>query len=229
MAALLESTDRDVVAISAARRHEHEDEDAFVARASTDLARAGVDAVWLCVPPGPHVPLLVRAALAAHLHTIVEKPWNYGADAVSALAREHRLVVAVDFEYCFLDGVRRWHDEAIAAAGDLTFGGRFAVAGGNRLGISALDNLGSHLVAIQRHAAPTAPIASLDCAYDRAPERRVWLDRGGERVAEVDFTDNDEPILQRFVDGFEDAWSSGRFPLDIEFAAGVAGAVRALG
>jgi hypothetical protein len=230
IAAMLESTGRRVIAASALRRRAEEDDDVFVAAAADAFGRLEVDAAWLCVPPGPHVPALARAALVAGLHVVAEKPWNYGSiptETIAAIAAERGRVVGVDFEYCLLDGVQRWRDNVLADDA-LTFGGRFVVAGDNRLGVSALDNLGSHLVAMQRYAVPQASIATIECAYGGTPERRVWLDRAGTRVAELDFRGNDEPILQRFVAAFEQAWSGTPFALDLAFATAVERVVRAL-
>jgi hypothetical protein len=230
VASMLEATERRVITTSAPRAEAGTDDDELLARATDAFTTLGVDAAWLCVPPGPHVPPLARAALAAGLHVVVEKPWNYGPDAthaVSTLAAARGLTVAVDFEYCLLDGVRRWRDEAFADDA-LTFGGRFVVPGDDRLGISALDNLGGHLVAIRQYAAPQAAIATVDCAYGGDPAREVWLDRAGTRVATLDFLRSDEPILQRVAAAFEHAWSGAPCALDLELAAGVDREVRAL-
>src|SRR5450755_3074028 len=39
------------------------------------MAATGADIAWLCIPPGPHIPLIAEAALVARLHVVVEKPW----------------------------------------------------------------------------------------------------------------------------------------------------------
>jgi hypothetical protein len=78
-----------------------------------------------------------------------------------------------------------------------------------------LQNLGSHLAAIRRHAAPRSQIAELVCAYEAPEQRRVWLDEES-----IDFLDNREPLIQRFVEGFED--TAEEFPFDLDFGLAVA-------
>jgi len=51
------------------------------------LARADIDLVSICTPTDTHVGL-VRAAIAARKHVLVEKPTALDADAIDALARE---------------------------------------------------------------------------------------------------------------------------------------------
>jgi len=51
------------------------------------LARADIDLVSICTPTDTHVDL-VRAAIAARKHVLVEKPTALDANAIDALARE---------------------------------------------------------------------------------------------------------------------------------------------
>ncbi len=220
---VLDGQHRRVAVVSDARRRPDESSTGYTARLGGSLGAAGAQIAWLCVPPGPHVPALTHAALDAGLHVIAEKPWRYPeeTETLARMARSAGLVVGVDFEYCLLDGVQRWAAEQEKGAG-LRFGGEFTVTAGNRLGISAADNLGSHLLAIRELAAPAAEIGDITCGYERSPARRVWLDGPGGRIAEIDFADNTEPIMQRFVAGFEDAVDGGTFALDLAFAQRVA-------
>ncbi len=220
---VLDGERRRVAVVGEARRRPDESPTGYTARLGDALGSSGAQIAWLCVPPGPHVPALTRAALGAGLHVIAEKPWCYPDETatLASLARSAGRIVGIDFEYCLLDGVQRWAAQLEQGAG-LRFGGEFSVATGNRLGISAADNLGSHLLAIRELAVPAAEIGEIDYGYERSAARRVWLDGPAGRVAEVDFADNTEPIMQRFVTGFEAAIDGGAFPLDLAFAERVA-------
>lgn len=227
---MLEADGRRCVVVEQVRRRADERLDAYAKRMADELRLARVDLAWVAVSPGEHVPVQVRAALEAGLHVIVEKPWSYtpeDTDAVLAAQRSAGRLVAVDYEYCLLDAVQQWRTQYSDAA-DLVFGGRFVLAREDRQGIAAMDNLGSHLLAIREYAVPRAAVGAIRCGYLGAPERRVWLDGPGGRVAEVDFSDHGEPILQRFVAAVEQARDHGEIAFDIAFAQRVARSVVAV-
>src|ERR1035437_3170243 len=62
---------------SGLRRGTNESTGAHESRLAQTFSDSPAQIVWLCVPPGAHVPVLIRAAFAAGLHVIVEKPWGY--------------------------------------------------------------------------------------------------------------------------------------------------------
>ena len=180
------------------------------------MRASGAQAAWLCVTPGPHVAPMVKAGIEAGVHVVAEKPWMCSKDETESLARAaraHGIRLGVHFEYCLLDAVESWRERYQDMRG-LRFGGRFTVSRADRLGVPAMENLGSHLAAIHRYAVPHAEITELVCAYDAANERRVWIEEES-----IDFLENREPLIQRFVRRFED---SAEFPFGIEFAARVA-------
>jgi hypothetical protein len=184
---------------------------------------------WLCLPPGPHIPLIVEAALSAGLHVIVEKPWLTSSAETARLfeaARNAARLVAVHYEYCFCREVESWRKQLQGGAG-LQFYGRFTVDRPDRLGIPAAENLGSHLLAIREYAVPHAQVAEIHCGYELPNERQVWLEREGNVTGAINFLSN-EPVLQRFIDRFESALHGPDFPLDLNFAARVAAALSEL-
>jgi len=186
----------------------------------TDTMRAsGAQAAWLCVPPGPHVAPMMNAAIEAGLHAIAEKPWmcsEVETQSLAGAARARGVRLGVHFEYCLLDEIESWRERFHAVRG-LRFGGRFTVSHADRLGIPALENLGSHLLAIRRYASPHSELSELFCAYNSADERRVWIENES-----VDFLENRQPVIQRFIRKFEAPIQDAEFPLRIEFASQVA-------
>jgi predicted dehydrogenase len=179
----------------------------------TDAMRvSGAQAAWLCVTPGPHVAPMMMAAIEAGVHVVAEKPWLCSKDETESLAgaaRARGVRLGVHFEYCLLDAIESWRERYQDVRG-LRFGGRFTVSRADRLGVPALENLGSHLAAIHRYAAPHSEITELVCAYEATDERRVWIEDES-----IDFLENREPLIQRFVQRFED---SAEFQFGIEFA-----------
>lgn len=206
---VLESEGRRVGCIQDTRRDAAELADA--------LGASDCQAAWLCITPGPHVPGMVDAAIQAGLHVIAEKPWMCSTaetEALVAAAAKAGVRLGVHFEYCLLHEVERWR-ERFHDVRELRFGGRFTTSRGDRLGIPAMQNLGSHLAAIRRYAVPQSEIAELVCAYNAPDERRVWVDEES-----IDFSRNEEPLIQRFVRRFED--TADPFPFDLEFGLHVA-------
>ena len=202
------------------RREVGESDDDYEARMARSFATSAAQIAWLCVPPGAHVPLLVRAALAAGFHVIVEKPWNYSREATAALQRigdTKKLKIGVHFEYCFLSGVGRWRGE-YARRGDLRFSGIFTTSVSDHMGVSAMQNLGSHLFSIHEFAVPNATIEEIRCGYDSVNQRTVWLESGKERVAEIDLLAHQEPIIQRYLARLESSLRGENFPIDLGFA-----------
>lgn len=221
---------RRTACIAATRPDIGEDDVSYSERMTSAMAAAGAHIAWLCLPPGPHIPLIAGAALAAGLHVIVEKPWLASAAETARLqelARDAGRMVAVHYEYCFLSEIEIWRQQLQGGAG-LRFGGQFTVDRSDHLNIPATENLGSHLLAIREHAVPQADVNEIHCGYELPDERRVWLERDGRETAAVDFTRSTEPVIQRFIDRFDAGVRGADFPLDLNFASRVAVALSAV-
>lgn len=220
---------RRCVFIEDARRETTETYSDYKQRLAKRMADSGSHIAWLCTLPGPHVPLLVEAAIGAGLHVIAEKPWPYSPNEtrlLQNLAAATGRQVGVHFEYCLLDAVEKWRNRFDRGAG-LQFGGRFHLRGPDRLGIPAADNLGCHLLAVREYAVPQSGLAEISCEYERADERRVWLEKNHREIAPIDFLVSKEPIIQRYVAKFELGLDGTSFPFDLEFAARTAAALSA--
>jgi predicted dehydrogenase len=213
-----------VTCIEGARRRTDESPSGYQSRLSESLKATGAQISWICVPPGPHIPLMAEAALNAGLHVIAEKPWlNSRAETkpLLDLASRRELIFGVHYQYCLLEAVEAWGRDLNAGAG-LEFNGRFRTSRADRLGMDALDNLGSHLMAIWNYAVPHARVATITCGYESVDERKVWLEKAAKCVASIDFLENREPIVQRFIERVEGVITGEPFPFGIEFALRVA-------
>lgn len=227
---ILAAENRHVAVIPETRRTSEETDPAYRSRLADAMRASDAQIAWLCVLPGPHVPLMIDAVLDAGLHVVTEKPWQASHGVTSALIARakslHRLT-AVHFEYCLLDEVNRWRRDFQSGIG-LRFGGRFYLSRPDHTGMCAIDNLGSHLLAIRAYAAPKSSLQEIRCGYEQPDKRCVWLEKRNTRVAFIDLLANREPIIQRFIAKVEASLEGADFPLDLEFALRVANDAEAL-
>jgi hypothetical protein len=230
MQSLLAAENRRVTSIPETRRAPGETDSAYRSRLAEAMRASDAQFAWLCVLPGPHVPLMIDAALDAGLHIIAEKPWQGSQRLTSSLVARakslHRLI-AIHFEYCLLEEVERWRRDFHSGTG-LHFGGRFFLSRPDHTGMSAMDNLGSHLLAIRAYAAPKSALQEVRCGYDQPDERSVWLEKGNTRVAFINLLENKERIIQRFIAKVEASLEGADFPFDLGFGSRVANDAEAL-
>jgi hypothetical protein len=132
-------------------------------------------------------------------------------EALAAAAEKSGIRLAVHFEYCLLDEIEAWRAQ-YRNASRLRFGGGFAIARPGPAAVPAVQNLGSHLLAIRRYAVPNSEVLELACAYDSPDERRVWVETDSGLRDELDFLCNRQPIIQRFIRKFEAAIDGADFP-----------------
>lgn len=178
-----------------------------------------VDVLWIAVPPVAQE-AVVEASLATRCHLVVEKPWLASAAltaSIGANLRNENRHVAVHFEYCYLSELA-----PLAASPDFQgtadFLGAFETAKANRLKIPALQNLGIHIAAIRRRWFSSARLVNVEAAYGTRERRLIELASRGMKTG-VDFTNQRQPVIQRFIEDFESHIRTGtRFPLDLEFA-----------
>ncbi len=219
-----------VESIQGGRCQPTEGPSAYKLRLSQRFEETRAQVAWICIPPGPHIPAMAEAALNAGLHVIAEKPWLCSRSQTIPLldlASRKKLIFGVHYQYCLLGAVEAWRREFNSGAG-LEFSGCFAVSRPNRLGIDAIDNLGSHLMAIWNYAVPEARVSELVCGYEMPEARKVCLKKRGVCLTSVDFSENPEPIIQSFVERVDRAVTGATFPFGIDFALRVAESIEAL-
>jgi hypothetical protein len=221
---------RRTISLEQTRRGPAESESDYKSRLRDALTATGTHIAWLCLAPGPHIRLIVEAAVSAGVHVVVEKPWlcsRAETDSLLALSRAAGCLVAIHYEYCLLEGVEAWRRDLHQRA-DLSFRGRFLLRRPDHSGIPAIDNLGAHLLAIRAYAVPRSALAEIQCGYELPDERRVSVEKSGENVASIDFLANKEPIIQRFIARLEAALDGADFPFDLGLADRVADEVASL-
>ncbi len=230
MRSVLEGELRKVAMLGETRIGVSDSDTDYIARVSEGMRASRAQIAWLCLPPGRHIPLILRGAFEAGLHAIVEKPWltsRKETEDLIALGNAKHLRAGVHFEYCLHHEVELWRRQFAGGAG-LRFGGRFGLDREDHTGLPPVDNLGCHFIAVRNYAVPEATIENLQCEYRVADERRVWLKKGDAQVASIDFLENQQPIIQRFLARFERAIDGTEFPWDLSFGLHVAEELAAL-
>ncbi len=231
MKGTLESLGRGTVVVGETRRRDGESEEEWSLRLETALGATKAEISWVCLPPGPHVAGTVRASIALGMSVVAEKPWDRDAQETKSLKKEAErrgVITGVHFEYCFLDEVTKWRREFYRGKG-LRFGGRFVVPERkDPNSMPANQNLGSHLLAAKEYAVPDAETDEVVCGYGDRAERRMWIQKEGKEIGAVNFLENRQPIIQRFIAAFEGARERGSFEMDLEFGVRVAEAVARL-
>jgi hypothetical protein len=224
MRPIISGEGRSVGTIEETRQKPSESEAVYVSRLAQAMKTSGAQIAWLCVSPGPHVPLMIQTAIESGLHVVVEKPW-YGSSEqtrqLQRLARENKRLIAVDFEYLVLEEVEKWKQEFHPGAG-LRLGGRFFLSRSDQTGISPMDNLGCHMLAIREYAVPSSELSEIRCGYERPDERLIWIERDNQRLSSIDLFNHRQPIVQRFMKKVEAALDGAAFPFDLDFAFRVA-------
>jgi hypothetical protein len=230
MTSILAGENRSVASIQETRRGASESSSDYRSRLASRLAATGAQIAWLCVPPGPHVLPMLEACAESGVHAVVEKPW-FGSpeetQAIQSFAHKNGIRLGVHYEYCMLEEVESWRIKLKMGVG-LSFGGRFHHSRPNHLGISELDNLGTHLLSIRAYAVPESRVSEIVCAYEMPDQRQVWIEKEGKRIESLDLLPNTQPIIQRFMTKFEAALEGAAFELDLSFALRVAADVAAL-
>ena len=224
MKIILAAESRLFTSIEESRRARAEDHRAYHDQLLSAFRACDAKIAWLCVPPGEHIPVMMKAAVEAGLHVVAEKPWLCSPEEtrdLQALGKAHHALLAVHYEYCLMETVERWRQEWNGGAG-LRFGGCMKVPRPDHIGLPALDNLGSHLFSIHEYCVVNSEITEIDCAYEQPDDRRVWLQKNTKPIAEIDLLANKEPIIQRFISRVEAAIRGSDFPFGLPFALRVA-------
>lgn len=196
------------------RRPHAESWDDYLERWQAQLADEQGDIAWIATPPGDHVPILARAALLADKHVIIEKPWlGTRADAIALveLAARRNRCLAVNYQYLYLEHVQRVAKfRRTILAGNVYCKMCFTIPKPPRSGLTVLQNLGSHLFAIRLFLSENAIVSELElgCRMDNRRMFTIWGERG-KKTDHFDFSNNEEPILQRFVRSFVNAVDGG--------------------
>jgi predicted dehydrogenase len=224
---ILAGEGRRSVFIEGTRRNPSESESDYKIRLAARITESASQIAWFCTSPGPHVSLMAEAAITAGLHVIIEKPWlltHSETEPLARLAASKRVLAAVHYQYCLLEGVEKWRTQFDRSAG-LIFSGHFCVDRPDHLRVPAIDNLGCHLFAIRQYAVPKSVPGEIRCAYEQTDRRRVWIADDHRTVASIDFLGSNEPIIQRYIATFEAALGGASFGFDLDFAASTAEAL----
>src|SRR5207245_3337404 len=84
-------------------------------------------------------------------------------------------------------------------AAGLRFSSVFHHSRSGHLGLPAMDALAMHLLAMREYAVHNSVVEQIDCGYELADARRVWLEDAGQTMAIIDFLESAVPLIPRYV------------------------------
>ena len=162
------------------------------------------DIVWVSIPPGQQYEA-VKSVLIAGKHAVIEKPWMVNTEKTHSLiqlADEKNLNIAVHYQYCFLDKFSDLREKFDFSDKNIIFSGIFNTSKKDRISIPALHNFGCHLLAIKNYYFPNAQLGEIKTGYDMDDQRSMTIQIKSTDYS-INFLNNQEPLIQRFIDGFE--------------------------
>jgi len=221
---VLRGEGRTVAILTDTRRPPAESHEGYRLRLSQGIRASGAQVAWLCVPPGDHLAAMLEAVIDAGVHAVIEPPLRLSVDQTNEWAgrfSSNAKVVGVHYEYCLLDQLNQWTSEYRGGEG-YRFAGVLRHSRRDQLGLPAMEVLGTHLLSIREFAASNAAMGQIDCGYELADVRRVWLELGQRKLGEIDFTHSREPLIQRYVARLEEALAGAEFAFGLQFAGRVA-------
>ncbi len=214
-----------VISFDISRRHKSETRKNYKNNIKRYLQRniEQVDVIWIAVPPKDQ-DILIESVLDYGKHVIVEKPWMCDQMVTSELVNHAKFVdrqVAVHYQYCYLDALKHVPFALHNSQDGMYFWGEFCISRSNRLSIPAIYNLGTHLLAIKELYFPDAFIKGIHTGYNMLDKRRIRI-QSTTQCYEIDFQNNNEPLIQRFIFDFENHLNSKKeFPLNLMFSLNI--------
>lgn len=218
---MLHSEGREVVPLNVSRPNSYLSLSKYQDQIKKEIIDKASDAniIWIAIPPGQQE-IAVKCALELSKNVIVEKPWLADAEVTKSLiklAQKNGCQIRVNFQLCYLSLLPvlqlKYKNKE-----NVIFSGSFSISRDNRLSVEAMYNLGSHLVAIHDYMFPFSEIGNLTCNYNTEDIRFFSLESADE-IDVVDIGNNEEPLLQVFIEEFERSLRGEDQPkLGLEFA-----------
>jgi hypothetical protein len=227
---VLQSERRQVAVFGETRIGVGESVGEYQTRLAQAMESSGASVAWLCLPFGSWIPTMSAAAMSSGLDVIAECPWLCTpevTESLMSLEKKQGRILSVHYEYCMLDEIGAWCKEFRNGSG-CRFNGIFKINRPGRHGSVASLQLGSHLLSMWRFGVPEATLGEIQCSYESADERTVWLSRGEVTVSRIDFLANTQPLIQRFIYAFEEGFHRRKAIFGLEFAKRIATEVRGL-
>lgn len=183
------------------------------------------DVLWIAIPPIMQYDISLIATKLGY-HQIFEKPWLVSrnkTNSLISLMKEYKLTASVHYQYCYMGKLPGFAEKISDSQAKLKMRGEFTTSRGDRLGVSHLDNLGSHLVSIWLYYFPHIDNLYLETNYNSQNKRNIQIyDKENNLVDSLDFLFNNEHLVQKYILDFEASIVDNKqFKLDMVFASNV--------
>lgn len=218
---ILKNFNREVIQVNFSRRSSSQSETNYRKKVVEAIYNAPkhLDTAWIAVPPGDQY-VLVDVALERGWNVIIEKPLDIKSEKIKLLdrkAKKFSLQIGIHYQYCYLDIFNKLSLD-LDFKKYTQFSGKFNVENQNILDIDPLSNLASHLFAIKLLHFPFASIKNIETSYNSPADRSILLQTKIKNY-NINFTENSEPLIQRFILDFEKSINLHYlFKLNLNFA-----------
>lgn len=184
-----------------------------------------VNVVWAATAPINQYHI-ADIAFFSGFDVILEKPWLLSEDQEGRLALAQvkaEKFISVNYQYCFLSILSRISDISCRGDGGV-FKGSFRTPTTDRFGVGAMENLGSHFVAVYLKHFSSARLERIEAAYDSVVISRqieLSLPVFGARFI-IDFLQKSEDILSKYIQDVEACLVNRTCPsIDLDMAVRV--------
>ena len=183
-----------------------------------------VDIVWIAVPSNEKF-YLVNECIKNDLNIILEKPWLYSlvkSKKIIKLQETKKLQIGVHYEYLYLKKLISLRKKNFFNKKEICFNGIFNVNSKKHPEISPLYELGSHLMSIKLLYFNKTRIKKFECSYNKSVLREVKLINDKKERLSVNFTNNKELIIQKYIDDYEKKLlNKEKYNINLKFACNV--------
>jgi hypothetical protein len=218
---ILKLTNNDVFKVPIKSPNKYKNYESYVAALKKILKKfkKKCNIIWLAISPNEKIQFdVVKLCIENNFNLIIEKPWlvnKKNTAHLKQLQKKHKILVGFNFEYLYLDFFKQVHKHLFHDKSTVSLD--FHVKNIKLKNIH-FNELGSHLLAIKKYFFKDIKKLKITTGFKKNL-RRVVINKNKINEKILDFTNNNEPLIQRFVTDFlKHLKKKKKYPLDFNLA-----------
>lgn len=198
---ILKSTNNDVIKLPVKNPNKYQNYQSYIVALKKILKKSkkNCNIIWLAVSPNKEIQFdIVKLCIENNFNLVIEKPWLVNKKNTTYLKQlqiKHKILVGFHFEYLYLDFFKQIHKDLFYDKNTVSL--NFHVKN-IRLKNIHFNELGSHLLAIKKHFFKNNKKFKITTGYKKNL-RRITINENKINEKILDFTNNTEPLIQRFI------------------------------